>query len=1181
MLSLIGNVVERSPAGPPTPPSAPGPVAPSPLAERAKATGFPASVHMGFPRKAVVVNVPSVGERAEESETGAAVGGGEGGMEGGDVGSMRGAISRENEGVLANMTEEDILEEQRQIRESLGLSPAILAMLQARANKKEPTPVASTPAPHVPTNAPPVSGPPLPKMRPAPAGSTTAPTPKQPHKSTAAYDDGDDEGSPEYIRRHFFPNEPRNAALDWMRNDPKLSTLADPSETSPSTSTLAFDLSGALSSTPAAPAAATAASAGGSHHASADGTFTIPGLLSLTASSVPSQRSTALVVLARMLSYRPSHAETMGAEDYEQVRVTAAGRAVYALRDPNQGVAAAAIGLLLAVLEPERGLPAPPAPPVSGAEPPPTVISTVLAGLPLTALAGHLTLATLPPNTLSQVLAILTLLLSLPPALTTDRSDGVTLAAQIVNTPGLVEAISDRFVAVAWPPVEAHRSPVPQGLEFLTALARTSRSAAKAVVDHKLHEHPLRFLAMPPWELEEPRLRGSGYELLGLALQLWETLGRYGMGARLWTQATGLFGTLGNRLQEGKTKEDEHLTTSWLNLLATWATVAVDPHVSEHDILWSQVQGWEEVALTALEWANAQPGGCGAHAPLAAAAWDLFANWLEGSKVNRAWRGEEERKWIHDYLGAEFSYGGRADVALRHAIKKQGEEQARMVLAAIRLSDAYEEDSTPKTGPLLEWKVGTLETVFGRRPPSWASVGIRVRLLRRLGELEARVRAAVELLPMLRAGDEVAARDIVDWLTGQLANAEAVGNIGPLAELDPLEVESLAQVHLLRPFLTHAIVTASGGRVTGPLHPTPKDIKLTASLPPLTSGSAAAIPRQLLSPSWPLAALDELLRSGSSVVLQRLPSTWEGSELEVVRASVALTRVTGLVAQQAGPAAVAPADLVYQLIKVFMLEKDHPAPAPGAPATDKDLFRHPAIQHSINKLLDFISVGASPASPATSTPPPSAPRQPPLELAHAAASSSPLFQLFSDLAGLFAAISLGDRAFARVLLPFLRTAYAVDYRRLLWVDYADALRSITTPASEAVSDAGGGLEGWVGVQEEDEVVLLGYADAVVKGRVTRERNGFLYGVAVGQVSGALFGEDEGVGEARRRRLAGALVQPGRGEAVSELVGYGGIVGGGREFGFGAVDEGERRRRVETLEGLLGDGAKGRLEAVGL
>ena len=1177
MFSLIGNVVERSASGPPTPPSAPGPAAPSPLANKARATGFPASVHMGFPRKAAVTDVPTVGETVGEAErwaapaaAAAAVHGGGGAGEGdaGDVGGLLAAISRENAGVLANMSEDDIFEEQRQIRESLGLSPGVLAMLQARATKAS-VPAASTSATHVPTNAPPVTGPPLPKIRPAPVRTAQAkPSPTLP----STFDDGEEEGSPEYIRRHFFPNEPRNPALDWMRNDPKLSTLADPSNPSTANSTLAFDLSGALSAMLGA-----AAPAGDSHHASSDGTFTIPGILSLTASSVPSQRSTALLVLARVITHQPSHQETLGLKDYQQLRVAAAGRAVFGLRDPNQGAAAAAIALILALLEPERDLPPPPPLSVSGAEPLPTVLSTILNGLPLTVLAGHLTLATLPPTTLSQVLAIFDLLLALPPAVTTDRSDGVTLATQMVNTPGLLDAVSDRFVAVAWPPVGLSPGPVAQGLELLIRLARTSRAAAKAVVECKLHEHPLRFLAMPPWELDEPRLRSRGYHLLSLSLQLWESLGRYGLGARLWTQGTALFGTLTNRLFAGNSIEDELLTTDWLNLLATWATVAVDPHVSEHDILWSQVQGWEDLALSTLDWANAQPGGCGAHAPLTAAAWDLLANWLEGSKVNRPWRGEQERQWVSKHLGAEFSYGGRADVALRHAIKKQGEEQARMVLAAIRLSDAYEEETEPKSGPLLEWKPATLGTLFGRRPPSWASVRIRVGLLKWLGNAEARVKATVELLPLMRAGDEVAARDLTAWLTTQLSTAASVAQVEPLHNLDQLEVDSLAKVDLLRPFLTHAIVTPSGGRVTGPLNPTPKDIKLTAALPLLAKNGTVAEPKLLLPPSWPLTGLDELLRSGSSVVLQQLPNNWHGSELEVVRASLALMRAIRLLAQPNGPAGISPAELVYQLIKVFMLEKDHPAPAAGAPAADKDLFRHPAVQHSIAKLLDSVSIGSSTVSSHSST----ASGPPPLEAAHSAASSAPLFQLFSDLAGLYAAISLGDASFSRVLLPFLRTAFAVDYRRLLWVDYADSLRAITTPATSAASDAPGlGLGAWLEPVEEDEVVLLAYADAVVKGRVTRERNEFMFGVAVHHLSGALFGRAREGDGARRRRLAGALVQPGRGEIVKVLLGYDEKRSGGEAgFGFGSVGEGVVAERVGVLGGLLDGAGQDRLNGL--
>ncbi|PAK71634.1 hypothetical protein B8W95_13560, partial [Staphylococcus pasteuri] len=45
--------------------------------------------------------------------------------------------------------------------------------------------------------------------------------------------------------------------------------------------------------------------------------------------------------------------------------------------------------------------------------------------------------------------------------------------------------------------------------------------------------------------------------------------------------------------------------TAYLALLSVWTTAAVDPHVTGHDITWSQVEAWRDVGLDAHELAFA------------------------------------------------------------------------------------------------------------------------------------------------------------------------------------------------------------------------------------------------------------------------------------------------------------------------------------------------------------------------------------------------------------------------------------------------------------------------------------------------------------------------------------------------------------------------------------------------
>lgn len=1029
------------------------------------------------------------------------------------------------------MSEAQILEEQRQIREELGLSEGVLKMLQARGNKR--APASSRPAP-------------TPRTRPAPAG---APAPPAPREAVGEDLGEEEEGSPEYIRRHFFPDEPPNPALDWMKAPPKQQAGGSNEASSlPPAARLSFDVQGRLLEDAAADAVPAAAP---DHHVSSSTSFTVPSLLSLTASSVPSQRSTAFSILHRILARSSEYAPRFGAQEWQALRVQAAQRAGWALRDPNLGVVGACIALLAALMAQDVATTTMAVKPrVEGAEEPATVVSTFLATTPLPSLASHFSLGAVPRTSLDAILVILTSVVHLS-RFSTAPSDHLDA---LFETPRLLESVVSTFLAVPYPSTPSSAPPSPTALALLSLLARTSRSRASLLCTRGLVDPTLRYVALPPWEMppSSQATRTLGDTLLRGVIDLWTTLARYGLATDLRGKAAPLLDGLVDRV--GELHRDLPIAASpevawvapFLCLLSTWTTAAVDPHVTAHDVTWSQVEGFRDVALEAYELGFVLDASTAEGRDVLSAAIELLGSWLEGSKVNRSWRGEDERKWVRETLGVDFADGGRAKTVVDQALAavsgaRAGEREQWAMLAAraVRLSEAYADPIEPATPQLLKVDGATTNAVVQRvaaRPASPSCLALAALLLPRL-DLSARLSATVNLIPLLGVEDAVTARDLVDWLLASVAKPEN-RSLSAVAVLDvTLEQPHLAESAILRPFLTYAIVAASGGRVVGPLFPTPRDIKLTACLAPFAPCGPA------LSHNWPLAALTELLRSGTSPVFQQLPKDWDASELQLVRSSLALMRIVRTAARatsvgadaETTPGGRAPA-LVYDLVKVFMLEKDSSGETRGTSGADAEVFRDEACQASMGALLAELSVGAqarpqvmqADVRPASAT----------IEGVSAVVSSAPFYQLYTDLVGLYDSISLSDRLFGLVLLPPLAMAYPIDYRRLLWTDYAHVLPTLRMTVQEAISDVSGAgaLGAYLSPAETSEPMLAAYVDALVTGRVSRERTPFLHLVALHHVAAALAHLESG-GARTAEKLAKALVARGAAKTLGEVVRY--------------------------------------------
>lgn len=1147
--SVVKGILERptaKKATPPAPPSATG--SSRPHGAGGRPTGFPAPARGVFPRgpehPSPTPSFPSAATAGASAHSTASSSSLSSAPPSTDADALLQDVSRENEGILRGMSEAEILEEQRQIREDLGLSEGMIKMLQARAEQR----AGAAPKPSART----------PRIRPPVA--TPAPAPALERTADLEDEEAEEEGTPEYIRRHFFPNEPPNPALDWMK-PARFQTEPAAGSAGPS-STVAFNLKGEIvtgDSSADRPAGGAA-----EHHVGSTSTFTIPSLLALTASSVPRQRITALNLLRRILELYDAAALRLEPKELVNLRADCATSASHALREGNVGVVAAAIGLLFAVCSAELS-----ALPQQAVDPPmPTSIATLLEAHPFPRLAEHLSLDTLPRVALLDIVRILGMLASL--ARYCEIADALDAT---VSTPGLLDSVSARFLATPWPPSDARSDTLPElaASTLLVNLARTSRKRAKVVAGQALVESHLRFLALPPWELE-PDVQPLAYDLVCATFTLWETLGRYGLATTLRTQAGDLLDAFSQRIADLRRQPaslasvDYRWIERYLTLLSVWTTAAIDPHVTGHDITWSQVEAWRDVALDAhfllLDDAAREKGASGA----LAAAWELLGSWLEGSKTNKSWRGEHERRWVGDNFGDSFRPDGQARRVYTEAVmallqaENEDEPAARVAAAALRLSEAYFETSDPPTPHLvsLEDAANLVRSLSSRTPGPYATAALQ-SALRRVPSPE-RLGSAIVALPLFTPADAVGARDLVEEIISAVTRLAA----SETSSLDAEEQQAQAQAGSLRPFVTHAIVTASGGRVVGPVYPTSRDIKLTACLAPYAST------RPLLRPDWPLSVLDELLRSADSLVFQRLPADWNVSEVQLVRSALVLTRFNLVNSGHR----MDPTALVYDLIKVFMLEKDNSGTTVGSSGAEGEVFRDGVVQRSLSALLKRLSVGArgpqtlqADARSSLET----------LEGVSAQISSAPFFQLYQDLVGLYDAISLSDRNFGLVLLPALAMSYPVDYRRLLWTDFAHLLPHLSFSLQDVLSDTGsdgGVLSAYLAPRETSAPVLMAYLEALLSARVTPTKTPFLHLVAVHHLSGAIFETAAEEAEEKRlaERLARTLQATASAEVLARVVGYRQATREGEPLVlppdcFEGLDEATRGRRSAALEEL--------------
>ena len=910
--------------------------------------------------------------------------------------------------------------------------------------------------------------------------STDSPTEDQSTRARSAPKDDDEpeEGTPEYIRRRYFPDVPANdTSLAWMEaSSPE---TADPS-------TPRFDLHGAP--IPSSLSASLPSHLGLHHHA--DGSragYIIDDIFLLARSTVPAQRASMLGILARIAhrlgrqvrqSSNPEEVVVFAGQESEiRKRILSAGLAAF---DQIGSLGARAVEVVWECLvgwggtesEPER----------VELYLAPDVVSWLQLDHLLPQMTDVLSHAALPPESLAQLLAILHWL----------SQQSNQIADMITATPRLVPTILDTFLLTPIPPKQGSEPPNPLALQTLITLASASRSNAVALLDPA--DALLRFIALlPPSSAYPPALATT---LLTYTLRFYTILASYGLYSHIATTASQIFTNLASYVLSGLPSPHESAIASdsvskqfridWASLVQAWTVCATDPHATSppHEILWSQVRawGWATDVRKFREGLSNEPSDW----PLYAAIWDSEAAWLEGARINVIKGGQGEREEALQILRGTFSpnHGtefGIVRCALEAVQRDLGEgsptttrdkerlltslaSAGNVLASALRLwvaclpplTDGAPLSTPPFALPLSELSALSAALV---KHPVWSlsstlgagHLEVYLRPLTRFLIYFHRVSRhipgttpqlwfaqALMFLSRLLPGDESYALTMLDAFS--LVTPQFVG-------VDPAGLPQGIHIDVLRPFFEYAVRPEREVYVA-PLRPNTESITRSSTLriPPVSSpsshssgsndnGDASGHPAPTFTAGLPLTRdflftpLTHLLRSGTSPVFRVLPDDWTASEVDVVRATLLLAYAARRVSIVHGLEGFvhSAAEVVFACMRVCMLEHGVGV-GTGEVGAEVEVFRDTGVERLMEWLLDPFTVRGRTAGSHVSTP-----RACTLEDASTPyLGATPFYQFYTDLVALYGAVSFGNKTFAALVATPLAMYYAVDYRRALW-----------------------------------------------------------------------------------------------------------------------------------------------------
>ncbi|TFY63819.1 hypothetical protein EVJ58_g3027 [Rhodofomes roseus] len=786
----------------------------------------------------------------------------------------------------------------------------------------------------------------------------------------------------------------------------------------------------------------------------------------------------------------------------------------------------------------------------------------ILASLPLetvlTQISNAFATGAQPAETHTQLLAILHRL--------AQHTNG--MANAVVSTTGLVASVIQKFLLTPIPPTDTSPLPDPFALQVLITLACASRTNASALLDPA--DALLRFVITLPPASSYPLALATA--LLHGTLRLYTVFASYGLYSHMATTASEHFAKLGQYVLSEECRSRQ-LREAWLSLLEAWMVCARDPHRTTpgHEILWSQVAGWgwgDDV----LEMRDRLAEDDGA---VWTALWRAAAAWLEGARINSVRGGERERDTVVTAVQTGFREGlekivveksgralskvmGQLSAAGVHALGAEDlpqlqdmAEHASRLAAAVRLwlaCIAPQSSGTPDSPPFqlpyrelsdLCAQITThpiWDSVFAKGSVSYGLVFCRPLSLLLSSYLQLShhtpgvsddlwMAQALAIQSRLIPGDEEVARHtvkiVLDHITPDFMDARG-WTVPPI-------IWEKGGIDAIKPFLTFSLRPKEDAYV-GPQWMSPESISLstTQRLPPagaLTANSRRNMPLPLTH-DWTFSPLNYLLRSGDSDVFKSLPSSWDASETEVVRASLLLARVVREVLQLHGLQAFAMSreETVFSCMKVFMLEH-------GQQHNDstEEVFRDKVVGQFMD---DLVAPFAASASSSSLTLPSSSRTSQSLEgvATRFLGSGTPFYQFYTDFVALYDAISFSHPLFARVLLPPTSMRYPVDYRKFLWADYGHLLKTIRTPIEGVLTD---NIGEYLWPVERDPEVVGAHLRALVKGLP----EGFLRFIAVHHVACNIWQDISDVTEEKAQRLLEAIVDQGSLDVIREVMCY--------------------------------------------
>ncbi|KAF8725328.1 RPAP1-like, C-terminal, partial [Rhizoctonia solani] len=771
-------------------------------------------------------------------------------------------------------------------------------------------------------------------------------------------------------------------------------------------------------------------------------------------------------------------------------------------------------------------------------------------------------------------------------------------ASSIIATSGLIAEVMRLFILSGSPYRDFSDSeqPDPLAIRLLTILARSSRQNASLLLDPT--DTLLRFVAVLPPEDVPPTL-------LIATLDLYSVLGQYGMYAHITTTAADSFDALSKYV---RMRKDPGLSKSWLRLRMVWTACSIDPHSTTppHEILWSQVEGWRWTEDT-IAWAQDTEVEIG----VIAEAWGALAIWLEGAAVNgvragamereqvvQALRGEPQSTRLRNLLDSAIARlaDSLSEGGLAFWSKDQSIIDAYFVYAALRLDLALLPSSNTDTGSKLESPLALpLETIsqlidnialnpiwsmvysqhttppyaYARLTPLGLCMGAFLLLARRIDFLRGSDWLKSALITLHRLGPSCA--DIAARLLHEIGTA--LIEEPDLSHLSSHLTET--SWNALLPFLLHDLQPNSE-LIVAPMMPSSASVShiTTQLLPsrPSLGGKLCGLPAHR---DWTMNPLDHLLHSGTSPAFKSLPKEWNSDEVDIVRTVLALACARETILRDEPTLRMTSSEISFGCMRVFMLEHDQPHDD-----SSSEIFRDSHVERLMSQLLSKVSLGSGHSQ---QNPSPS-----PLELvANVRLSGQPFYQFYTDLVGLYDAVSFAHPLFSCILLPPLSMNYARDYRRLLWGDYGHILRSIQTELPEVPSDT---LEEWLWPRDKDAEMIGWYVKALMKGGV----QGFLRFIAVHHVATSIWPEFDNFENAsewsmspqdkdRSRMIIGAMVHQAGPALLGALMLY-----EQRRTGFilypdcyegRGLDKERRLRRLEWAVDLCGERVRQRLENV--